>query len=62
MKYKTYTATSISNRTEWVIDEVIKFVRNAKTEQDAVVNLRRILKEYKKRIKFWELVKLILNK
>jgi len=47
---------------DWATEEVIRFVRNTKYEKDAVHNLKRFLKEYKKRVGAWELIKLLFNK
>lgn len=47
---------------EWEVNELLDFVRNAKTEEDAVANIGVILKQYKKRISAWELIKLLFNK
>jgi sulfur relay (sulfurtransferase) DsrC/TusE family protein len=63
MEYTSSTATNMTPKyEEWEIDEIIRYVRDTKNEKDAVQNLKMILKEYKKRIGFWELIKLLLNK
>jgi hypothetical protein len=63
MALTTATSTfSTSKYEEWYINEFIQFVRNAKTEEDAVYNIKAILKTYKKRIRFRELVNLMLER
>lgn len=60
-----YTSTStISNQKyeEWEINEFIDFVYNAKSEKEAVYNIKVILKQYKKRISTWELLGLLFKK
>ena len=58
---KTFTATSTSKYSS-IIQESIDFIYNAKTEKDAVHNTKLLLKNYKKKLTAWELIKLLFKK
>lgn len=59
----SYTATySISKYNDPIIEEAIDYVFKAKTEKDAVYNIKKILRKHEKRLTTWQLIKLLLNK
>ena len=58
----TTSTVTASEYEEWEVQEFMEFVRGASTKADAVANIKVILKEYKKRISAWELIKLLLRK
>ena len=55
----TYNPKYSDNKIE---ENIMRFVRHASSDEDALYNLRIELEEYKKRIKFKELIKLMLNR
>jgi len=48
----TFTATFSAVKYDWFTDDILDFVKNAKTEEDAVFNLKLIMKKYNKRKPF----------
>jgi hypothetical protein len=65
-KIESYTSSTYTNSKPVFSDnrieeEIMKYVRYASSDKDAIHNLRFELKEYKKSLKFWELIKLLLN-
>lgn len=47
----TSTSTHTSKHGDWVLDEIMEFVRDASSDEDAIHNLKKILKRYDRRIK-----------
>lgn len=45
---------------EWEVNELIDWVYKAKSEDDAVANIKTILKEYEARKSFWQKLKALL--
>lgn len=63
----SYTSSTFThNKPKWsenrIEETIMRFVRYASSDSDALYNLRIELEQYKKSIKFWELIKLIFNK
>ena len=49
MEERWFTATATTGqgyKYNWFTDEILEFVRNVKSEEDAVENLKRIMKRY----------------
>ena len=58
----TTTYASPKKYKKWEVNELINFIYKAKTEKEAINNIHIILNQYKKRIPFWTLIKLIFSK
>lgn len=56
------SATYTMNKYPFPINDFIEYVFKAKTEEDAVWNIKAILKEYKEHLSAWELIKLLFKK
>jgi hypothetical protein len=60
------TASTNPSKYDWITDELLRWVREVPLESDAVANIPRIMKEYKKDLMrnapIWELLKAIFNK
>jgi len=64
-KELTSTTTSVNPlrfSEDKIIEEIMKFVRYAETDLDAIHNLKIELKVYDDRKTFWQIVRLLLNK
>jgi len=61
-KLVTSTSTISTSKYPRIIQEFVDFVYNAKSEKDAVHNIKVLLESYKKRLTVWELIKLLFNK
>lgn len=55
----TSTSTYTMRKYDWFTEDVLEFVRGAKTEEIAVENLRRALLAYEKRKTTWQKIKAI---
>lgn len=43
-----------SLRKNWLISEMLEFVRNVENEKEAIANIKKIMKAYENRKTFWE--------
>jgi len=61
--YTTSTATvQTSKYNDWFLNEISEFVYGANNEEDAISNIKTIMKLYDKRMSSWKLLKLLLSK
>lgn len=51
------TATYSTYKYDWFTDEILEWVRGAKSEADAVHNLKVILEHYENKKSFWKKLK-----
>lgn len=58
-----YTLTTkFVSKYDWITEELLEYVHNAKSEEDAVANIKLIIAEYKNRMSLKETFKLFVKK
>jgi len=66
MTKEEVTGTATIRSPQWSennsIDSIMKYVRHAKSDEDAIHNLKLELQAHEKRLTTWQLLKLLLKK